>query len=172
MKALLILAAEGYQEKEYGDTRKKLEEGGVEIFIGSSDAKEARGKLGGVTKVENVLDEAHAQDYDAIVFIGGPGAVEYQENKEAHRIAKEAENQGKVLAAICIAPTILARAGVLHGKRATVWDDGAGTQAKLLEQEGAIYEPKDVVRDGNIITANGPSAANAFGETIIQVLRK
>lgn len=172
MKALLILAAEGYQEKEYGDTRKKLEEGGVEIVIGSSDRKRARGKLGSVTRVDIALNEAHARDYDAIVFIGGPGAVEYQEDKEAHRIAKEAGEKGKVLAAICIAPTILARAGMLRGKKSTVWDDGVGTQADFLEKEGAIYEPKDVVRDGNVITANGPSAANAFGETIIQVLRK
>ena len=79
----------------------------------------------------------------------------------------------KILAAICIAPAILAKAGVLEGKNATVWssvlDKGP---IKILEENGANYVEKDVVVDGNIITANGPQAASEFGRKIVEILKE
>jgi protease I len=72
----------------------------------------------------------------------------------------------RVVAAICLAPVILARAGVLVGKRATV----AGTFAAELEQCGATYTGPGVTVDGLVVTANAPKASRAFGEAIAQLL--
>ncbi|MEM2638356.1 MAG: DJ-1/PfpI family protein, partial [Candidatus Hadarchaeales archaeon] len=92
----------------------------------------------------------------------------YFSNKHALSIAKEAFSAGKVVGAICIAPVILANAGILKGRRATVWD---GDFVKMLEAGGAKYTGKNVEVDGKIVTANGPHAAREFGKKIAELLR-
>jgi len=88
-------------------------------------------------------------------------------------VARETISQNKVLASICISPVILAKAGVLKGKKATVWSSPMDRgPVKILQNNGAIYEDKPVVVDGKIITGNGPGAAEEFGQAIIEVLTK
>jgi protease I len=89
------------------------------------------------------------------------------DDPEAQRIAQEAAAEGKVLAAICVAPITLAKAGLLKGKRAT-----SSMDSWNLKSEGAIPVYDNVVRDGLIITANGPAAAQLFGETIAIALQQ
>ena len=105
-------------------------------------------------------------DYNAIVFIGGQGAVEYFDNPIALNIAREAAAKRKVLAAICIAPTVLANAGVLTGVRATSFI----SERDRLVQSGAVYTGAPVERDRFIITASGPLAAVPFGRAIADAL--
>jgi protease I len=90
----------------------------------------------------------------------------YFDDSTAHAIAKDAAAKGKVVAAICIAPSILARAGLLKGKRAAAWR----AQQSDLRRYGARWVPQPVVRVGKIITANGPKAARRFGETLAAAL--
>jgi len=77
-------------------------------------------------------------------------------------------NAGKIVAAICIAPEILAEAGLLSGKKATAW---SGSLEKL-RAKGAKVENAPVVSSGRIITGNGPGAARAFGRAIAEALGK
>ena len=90
------------------------------------------------------------------------------DDPEASRIAQEGAAAGKVLAAICIAPITLANAGLLNGKRVT----SNGIYDSTLTSKGAILACDDVVRDGLIITANGPWASQTFGETIAAALEE
>ena len=145
----------------------------IDVDVASSSLGEAVGKFGKKVNVDKLISEVNLDDYDALVFIGGPGAVEYIENNQAHQLARQAIEKNKVLGAICIAPDILAKAGVLKGKKATVWSSIVDRQPiKVLEDNGAIYLNQPVVKDGNIITANGPSAAKEFGKTIGEELNK
>jgi len=73
---------------------------------------------------------------------------------------------GKLVSAICIGPVSLAKANILSGKQVTGWVDEQGTQKNEIESAGATFTGEPVTIDGNIITANGPSAATAFGEAI------
>ena len=74
----------------------------------------------------------------------------------------------KIIGAICISPVILAETGILKNKKATVWTSSLDkSAAKFLEEKGAFYEDVDVVVDKNIITADGPSSAEKFSQTII-----
>jgi protease I len=73
---------------------------------------------------------------------------------------------GRVVGAICLAPVILANAGVLKGKSATV----AGTEAKAIEAAGARYTGPGVMVDGNVVTANAPKASRLFGVKIADLL--
>jgi protease I len=131
----------------------------------------ALGVDGGEAKVDILARNFKADDYDAVVFVGGTGAFNYFQDQEAHRIAQEVVSKNKVLGAICIAPVILAKAGVLKDKEATVWSSKTDkSPIKQLEEGGAKYIGQEVVQDGKIITANGPQAAKQFAEKIVDVL--
>ena len=91
--------------------------------------------------------------------------------KEINRIAQKAADINRVVGAICIAPAIIAKTGILEGKRATVWASPLDkSMVKILEANGVIYEAKIVVIDGKIVTGNGPGAAKKFAEAIVRVL--
>ncbi|RLE46441.1 DJ-1 family protein [Candidatus Woesearchaeota archaeon] len=170
-KALLIIAPQDFREEELFDTKKALEEKGKECIIASKTKGTCTGKPEGKTAEATLaLDEVKTDEFDAIVFIGGMGATIYQNDTTAHKIIKEAYEKGKIIAGICIAPTILANAGILKGKRATVWDSGDKKIATQIEEKGAIYTGENVTTDGKIITANGPHAAKEFGEKIAEMI--
>lgn len=170
MKVLLVIAQEGFQDHEYAVPKQIIEGAGFEVITASKTAGECRGKFGTSAEAAVSLSSAKAADYAAVIFIGGPGAVAYQRDQEAHLLAREAVKTGRILAAICIAPTILAYAGVLKGKQATVWN-GDNQQDKVLKDNGAVYVDQQVVVDGQIITANGPPAAENFGKKIAELLK-
>jgi len=122
--------------------------------------------LGATVKPDVLLTDVAADDYDAMVFIGGTGAKEYWDDPNAQQLAREAVRQGKLLAAICLAPVTLARAGVLDGKRATVWPDQQGE----LRKAGGTYEGERVVVDGKLVTGSGPEAAQEFADALVKAL--
>lgn len=166
-KVLMIVAQEGYQDYEYSEPRKVFEKNGFEVQVASKEKKTATGKLGGSLQPDLALSEASPENYDAIVFVGGPGSSMYFQDQEALALAKSAGNQGKVVAAICIAPSILANAGILQGKTATVFP----SEEDNLKAKGANYTGNPVEVDGLIVTANGPDAAKKFGEKIAKLVR-
>jgi len=160
-KVLFILASRNFRDPEFLVPEKVLEESGVKIFTASS-APISTGAEGAKVKVDVLLDKVNPADYDAVAFVGGPGSDEYFDDPTAHSIAKKTLESGKLLASICAAGSTLARAGVLKGKKATAFP----SRGEDLKAHGADYTGKDVEIDGNIITANGPRAAKAFGEAI------
>lgn len=165
-RVLMIIAPKGFRDEELFHTKEELETRGNEVKIASLSRKEAIGMLGGRAAPDLTLDEVNVDEFDAVVFVGGVGSSIYFNNERAHEIAKKAYEQGKIVAAICIAPSTLANAGLLRGKRATSWSSEAGN----LKNKGAIYTGKPVEKDGNIITAEGPHAAREFGRKIADSL--
>jgi protease I len=171
-KVAIIIAFKDFRDEEYFKTQEVLFKGETDIKIVSTQKGTAVGADGGEVNVDLVLDEVKVDDFDAIVFIGGPGAPQYLDNEASYKIAKEAVSKNKILAAICISPTILAKAGVLEGKMATVWHSALDkSPIKILEKNGAKFVDEKVVQDGNIITGNGPSASEAFGQKILENLK-
>lgn len=163
---LSVLAPEGYQDKEYLDSRKALEDAGHTVFTAST-VSTAEGKFGGSVEVDILLDDVDVTDYDAILFVGGPGVKEYFDDPRALNLAQDFYNEGKLTTAICAAPSILANAGLLEDKRVTCWEG----ESENLEKQGADYTGKDVEQDGLIITASGPPAATDFGRAIAEALK-
>ena len=165
-KAVMIIAEKNFRDEELFEPKKILEAEGVKVIVVSTSFNTARGMLGGKVKPDMLLSEIKVDDYDAIIFVGGSGASQYWNDSLAHNIAKEAVEKNKVLGAICIAPVTLANAGVLRGKKATVWPSERGK----IEARGAIYTGESVQIEGKIITAEGPQAARKFGEAIAKAL--
>ena len=169
-KALIIIAQQGYQDLEYEGVMEQMNRAGIEIVVASAAGGMCRGKLGGSVEETVALSGISVHDFDAVIFIGGPGAEAYTRHPEALRIAHDAVAAPMPLGAICIAPLILAKAQTLDGKRATVWDSG-GEQAAVLEKYGATFTGDLVTRDGLIVTGNGPDATDEFARTMLEVMR-
>lgn len=170
-KIAIIIAFRDFRDEEYFIPKEVLEKSGAEITTVSTEKGIAVGLQGGETNIETDFSELKVSDFDAIVFVGGPGALKELDNETSYKISQDTVSQGKALAAICISPTILAKAGVLSGKKATVWSsplDRSGV--KILEENGTIYQKDAVVVDGKIITADGPLSAKEFAEKIVEVL--
>ncbi len=165
-KVLLVIAPGNFRDEEYFDTKAELEGEGASVATASSASGEITGMLGGKATPDIKLGDASAGDYDAVVFVGGTGSAAYFNDEKALELAKSAFEAGKIVAAICIAPSILANAGILKGKKATAFSSEQGN----LEGKGAEYTGEDVTRDGRIITGNGPNAAKGFGQEIARAL--
>ncbi|MBU1205266.1 MAG: DJ-1/PfpI family protein [Nanoarchaeota archaeon] len=165
---LMIIAPSNFRDEELLDTGEVLNNYNAHVVVASSGVNQAKGSLGAVVNVNKDISDVNVNDYDAIIFVGGPGADVYFNDQTALQIAKDSYENGKITAAICIAPVILANAGILDGKQATVFSTGKDD----IEAKGATYTGDSVTQEGKIITANGPAAAKSFGEAIAKELAK
>ncbi len=165
---VMIIASRQFRDEELLKPKAILEGAGATVTIASSSLNESKGMLGARAKPDTLLADVKVDDYDAIIFIGGSGASEHFDNTTAHQIAKDAAAAGKVLGAICIAPSTLARAGVLKDRKATCFS----SRASDLKRCGANYTGAPVECDGKVITGEGPTAAEGFGQAIARALRE
>jgi protease I len=165
-RAALIVPSQNFREEEFFETKRALDAAGVQTVIASTRIGIIRGMLGRFTEANILVGQLRAEDYDAIIFIGGPGVVEYVANPAALNLAREAVRQRKILAAIDTAPAILANAGVLYGVRATSFL----SESNRLIQAGAVYTGIPVEQEGLIITGSGPMASILFGRTVADAL--
>jgi len=167
-KAVLIIASGNFRDEELFETKRAITKSGVETVIASTKTGVIKGMLGGKAEAAILVNELSVDDYDAIIFVGGSGAREYFNSQAALNIARQAVEKQKVLAAICIAPAILANAGVLDGVRATSFS----SERLKLKKAGAKFTGTAVERDGLIITGSGPRAASRFGKAIADALQE
>jgi len=172
MKVLFVIASEGYQQVEYNVPKKILQGTGIIVVTASDKPGGAVAKDKSTTIVDIPLDKVNIKDYAGIFLIGGPGALEHLDIPVTHKLVYEAKNLGIPYGAICISVRILAKAGVLQGKKATGWDADKALRG-ILEGFGATYEEgKGMVTDGLVVTAVGPAVAEQFAQGIRRVLTK
>ncbi|MDP8233656.1 MAG: DJ-1/PfpI family protein [Candidatus Saelkia tenebricola] len=167
-EVLMIVAKNGFRDEEVFITKEILENNGYMIDVASSSRGICLGMLGKSINAEISIEEINVSDYSVVVFIGGIGAREFFDSTLAHGIVKKAYQENKIIAAICIAPVILAQAGILEDKHATVLNSFKAQ----IQQYGAVYTGNGVEVDGNIITADGPGATEGFAYRILDVLKK
>jgi protease I len=168
-RVVMVVPLKGFWDIELTTIKEIFEQNGLMVTIASSTLKEAKGIFGTQIKPDVVLSKVRGSLYDAIIFVGGEGAVQYWDDPQAHRLVKTAFKEGKILGAISIAPITLANTKVLKGRRATVWS----TLGKRLKRSGAIYTGNPLEVDGNIVTADSYEVAEEFANTILgMVLQK
>ena len=165
-KIVFVVAPEVFRDEEYIEPKRILEAAGIEIITASTVVGEIYGKIKIKAQSQMLVKDIKVKDFDGIFFVGGGGASVYFEDKTAHNIARQFYDNGKIVSAICIAPVILAKSGLLKNKKATVFPDGA----EVLIQNGAEYTAKEVEVDGKIVTGNGPAAAKSFAEELLKNL--
>ena len=163
---LIILPAKDFNSEEYLITKKTFEKGGFKVFISSDTNSLCLGDNGIKVKADVSLFNIHASNFLAVIFIGGNGVRKYWDNKSYHRITKLFTQSNKIVAAICAAPVILQRAGLLDNKNATCFP----FDKKELEKGNTKYQDTNVVVDGKIVTGQSSSNTVEFSQTIIQIL--
>lgn len=163
----MVIAAKDFRDPEYYLPKKVLEDRGIKV-VTASTSKTAKGAEGGIVNVDVLLKDANDKDYDAVAFIGGPGSYQLHDDPTAHKLAKDTINSGKMLGAICAAVGTIAKAGVLKGKKATCFSG----VSDIIKANGANYTGEGVTIDGDIVTADGPKSAKAFGEVLANCLEK
>lgn len=166
LKTLFVVAPKDFRDEELFEPKKVLEEKEIEVEVSSKGVSQAFGMLGGKISVDKDLNEVKVEDYEAVVFVGGTGASIYFNDSKALSLAREAYEKGKVVGAICIAPSILANSGILQGKRATSFS----SEIENLKSKGADYTGEGLTVDGRLVTAQGPNYATEFGEKIVEML--
>jgi protease I len=170
-RILMAVAFRDFRDEEYFIPKRIFEEAGFEVSTTSNKIGVAIGADGGEAQADFLFSEISAFNFDALIFVGGPGCLKSLDNEDSYRLAKSFVFQNKVLAAICIAPVILAKAGILIGKKATVWSSSMDKSAiGILQERGAVYQQLPVVVNGKIITASGPEAVEEFSKEIIKNL--
>jgi protease I len=165
-KVLMVVAPANFRDEEAFTPKKILEEAGASVVIVSSGVSQAKGMFGRILAIEEDISRAGTGGYEAMVFVGGTGASTFFNSPAALNLAKNFFQSGKVVAAICIAPSILANAGLLSGKKATAFSSESGN----LIAKGAEYTGEAVTVDGKIVTARGPEAAEEFGRKLVEIL--
>jgi len=167
-KILFVVAQEGFRDEELFVPKQILEDEGNEVVVASLSTEMAKGSKGGSVKPDVSVKEAKEYDFDVLVMVGGPGAVSLCDVQEIEDLFCGSVEEGKTTGAICIAPMNLAKWGLLTGRKATVFK--TDESMKAFEENGVEYTGKDVEVDENIITANGPAAAEAFARKILEML--
>ena len=166
LRVVMVIAGQQFRDEELFEPRRLLQEAGVEVRVASSHPGPATGMLGGKVTPELLYTALRSEEWDGVVFVGGMGAKQYFEDAGAHALAREAAAAGKLVAAICIAPSILANAGILAGKNATAYPCEEGN----LRARGARFTGAPVTVDGRVVTGSGPEAAAEFGRALVRVL--
>lgn len=169
-KIVMIIAAEGFRDEELQVPLKAFKQAGADVKIASSIVGTCVGKLGAKVKSDMLYTDINAGDFDAVLFVGGPGGFQYLDDPKAHKVAQDTVAEDKVLGAICMAATILSKAGVLEGKKATVFPSEEDIQ--IVKNGGAQYTGANVETDGRLVTADGPQSAAKFAEAIGKLLTK
>jgi len=168
--AALVVAYRDFQPRECLVTKQLIEKAGITTLMVSDKPGVAQSDGFKVT-IKKTVSELTPDDYNGIFFIGGPGALNYLDNNTSYQALKTAAANDKIYGAICISPRILAKAGVLTGKDATGWD-GDNKLTSVFKTYGVTYVHKNVVIDGNVITATDPMAAEGFARGIIKLLKE
>lgn len=165
MKRVLILLAPGFEEIEAVTIIDILRRAGVSVTVAGT----VEGAIEGSRKVKLLadlsIDKVAGGDYEMIVLPGGqPGTNNLAADERVGRILKETAAKERYISAICAAPSILASAGFLNGKKAT-------SHPSVRERMGgADYSEARVVVDGRWVTSRAPGTAMEFAFELVRLL--
>ncbi len=169
MKILFVIASDRFIDRGYTVPKKILEDQGFECLTASTVHGKCYGMHGEIVESDFSFSEVNPADFDGIVIDGGIGCQdELWRNEKLIDITNKIGISGKVAAAICLAPVILAEAGLLAGKKATCLQTPASLRILTLDKAEVVQDK--VVTDGNIITAQTPFDAEEFGRAIQSVI--
>ena len=168
-KKVAILTENGFEESELTSPKKALEQAGASVHIISPRKEKVKGWKDGnwsiELKVDKPLENADADDYDALVIPGGvinPDLMRRDGN--CVNFAKSFLQAGKPVAAICHGPQLLIETGMLKGRNMTSFH----SISTDLKNAGVIWEDKEVVVDNGLVTSRSPKDLEAFNKKLVE----
>lgn len=167
MKALII-SADNFEDTELLVPFYRLKEEGIDIDIASMKRGPFKGKHGYEVEAVKTLDEVKSDDYDFLLLPGGRAPEAIRKEGRALDISSHFFKRNKLVAAICHGPQTLISAGLMKGRHATCYK----SVAQEMKDAGALYEDKEVVIDGNLVTSRQPSDLPAFMKAIMKMIKE
>lgn len=173
MKKAIILTADKFEDMELFFPWFRLMEEGWDVKIAAPKKEGIGGENGYSLEPDMTIDEVNPDEYDLLIIPGGspegaPATV--RKIKKAQEIAKSFFSKKKPVASICHGPWLLADADVVKGRHLTsYWHDGVPESVK---EAGGVWEDKEVVVDGNLITSRWPMDLPAFMREVIKLVSK
>jgi len=159
---VLVPLVEGFEEIEAVSVIDILRRAGIKVTTAGIPSTMVLGAHGVQIIADKKLDNIDFRDFDALVLPGGPGHTNLAKSEKILNAVADFDARGKVIGAICAAPLVLAKAGVLNGKKATI--------SPGMEREIPRPRPDKVVVDGNIITSQAPGTAIEFAIRLVEKL--
>lgn len=165
MKKVIVFLADGAEEIEALSPVDILRRAGADVVLAGVGKKDIVGAHGIRITADAELSDVSDIDFDMAVLPGGGlGTQNLLKSEEVQRVIEKTERAGKFVAAICAAPSVLGKTGILKGKMATCYP---GFEKYL---DGAEFCEENVVRDGNIITSRGAGTAMCFSLELVNAL--
>jgi protease I len=164
---LIFLPKKDFNEEEFTIVQRRLQKAGKKIFVTSDDHSACNGSKGMKVKSDTSFYNVNVNNFTSLILIGGSGSWAYWKNESLHKIIKKFFEAKKVIAAICSSPITLAKAGILQNKKATCYSED---KTELINA-GIDYQDRNVVVDGNIVTANDSRSALQFAEAILHLTK-
>jgi protease I len=170
-KKIAILATDGFEQSELMEPRKALDAAGAQTEVVSPNSGMIKGwshtDWGQSVKVDKTLENANADEYDALVLPGGVfNPDQLRMNPKAVDFVRQFVSAGKTIAAICHGPWTLLETGALSGKKVTSWP----SLKTDLKNAGAHWVDQEVVTDGQFITSRRPDDIPAFNRALIEAV--
>jgi 4-methyl-5(b-hydroxyethyl)-thiazole monophosphate biosynthesis len=163
-KRALCLLVDGFEEIETIVPVDLLRRAGAQVVMASvSGAKLVTGRCQISVQSDALLSDIEGETFDLLLIPGGPGVRALRADGRPARLARRHVEAGRIVAAICAAPTVLADAGLLAGRRFTAHDSVVDELPQSLVAER-------VVEDGQIITSRGAGTAVDFALTLVRRL--
>lgn len=163
---VVVPLAEGFEEIEAINVIDVLRRADVDVVTAGLKDGLIKGAHNVLVLPDTTLEKIDYRDFDCLVLPGGaPGFVNLGKDERILKIAKEMDRSGKYVAAICAAPSVLIKAGVLQGRRATVSPSGKSEVAAC-----ATFSEDRVVVDKNLVTSRSPGTAMEFALKLVEVL--
>lgn len=161
-KVIFIIPQKDFRDEELFTPKQFLEGRGITVQVAAKTRHKAHSKLGVTIEPDLAAPEIDVNDFSGVIFVGGPGAAEYLDDSDIKKVAWDFKSKGKLIGACCLAPAILAYAGVLISKSATAFSG----YEQLLRDKGADYTGMPVQVDDNIITAKDASFLNDYNKAL------
>ncbi len=164
---VVVLLAEGFEEIEALTPADLLRRAGLSVIMAGVGGKEITGSHGIKVTADAPAEKIAPETIDALVLPGGlKGTMNLEASQTVQCLIDSCVSHGKILAAICAAPSILAHKGLLKGKNATAFPN---FQKDLLEG-GAVLSEEYVCKDGQFVTARGMGVSTQFGLKLCEIL--
>ena len=166
MKKIAVFLADGFEEVEGLTVVDLLRRAKVDVtMVSIKKDKAITGAHGIVVMADACFDEMSYEEQDLLVLPGGmPGTIHLGEHKGLTDLLVEFNNAGKNVSAICAAPSVLGKLGILNGKNATSYP---GFEDEL---KGADVTVNAVEVAGNVVTSRGMGTAIPFALALIELL--
>ncbi len=164
-KKVLVFLAEGFEEIECITVVDILRRAGIEVVIAGLTASPIIGSRKISVMADQIIDEVSPKDFDMVVLPGGmPGTNNLEKDPRVISCLKEMDQQEKYIAAICAAPRVLKKAGLINQKSIT-------SHPSLSDDfQESNYQEERVVVDGRLITSRSPGTSMEFAFQLVEIL--